>query len=510
VADARLCEIVGSLSLATEHAAGVAPETASRAAILAVAIAEDLGVEGDDLSDLYYAALLRYIGCTSYAHETSWYGAGDDIGLLRELGPNDGTLPDIAKRIVRGAGRGTGARGRVTSITRVFSNPKLGEEIAAAHCAQAVELATTLGAGAGVTRILDHAYERFDGKGAPKKVRGEKIPALARIMHVAYRAAIHLAFEGRSGAIEIVHVRSGKELDPGIAEKFLARADALLAHVSPPSVWDQLLAAEPGRQKRVSDMQVPRIALAFGRFVDLKSPFTLGHSEAVARACETALQRDGADERERERGRLAGLLHDLGHASIQNGIWEKAGALNVIERERVEQHPYQSERILARSPILSGLAKIVGMHHERLDGSGYHRGVRGAELDRVARVLQAAEVHQALREERAHRAARAEKEAADALAAEAKAGRLDANAVAALLGSESVRRDAKPEPPSGLSQREAEVLVLLARGMTNKQIGKKLFISPRTVGHHVAHIYDKTGVRTRAAAALFAVQHELA
>jgi HD-GYP domain-containing protein (c-di-GMP phosphodiesterase class II) len=510
MADARLAEIVGSLSLVTEAAAGVGPETASRAAIVATSLAEALGHSAAERQDLYYASLLRYIGCTSYAHETAWYGGGDDIALLRTMTPVDGAKPaDAVKTIVRGAGKGTGAANRVRSVARLLTDPTMSHRLFAAHCEQAVRLATRLGAASGVTDILGQTYERFDGKGAPLGVGGEDLLPLSRILHVAYAAVLHTSFEGRAAAIEVLRARRGTELDPKVVDAFLKRERELMDRVAAPSVWELLLESEPSPRRFVSADRLAPIALAFAHFVDLKSPFTIGHSVGVARLCEVALERAGATPEEKERARLAGLLHDLGRASVPNGIWDKPSALNPIERERVEQHAYHSERVLARTPLLADLAKAVGMHHERLDGSGYHRGRAGAAIERIGRILAAADVYQALREDRAHRAKLDEERAAELLVAEAKAGRLDREAVAHVLDAAG-QKAPRVEAPSGLTDREVEVLVLLARGLTNKQIGKKLFISPRTVGHHVAHIYEKTKVKTRAAAALFAAENELA
>jgi hypothetical protein len=194
-------------------------------------------------------------------------------------------------------------------------------------------------------------------------------------------------------------------------------------------VWDVLLQSEPLPRRFVPTSSLPELALAFAHFVDLKSPFTIGHSVGVARLCEASLARAGASQETRERGRVVGLLYDLGRASVPNGIWDKPGALNPVERERVEQHAYHSERVLARTRLFDGLATVVGRHHERLDGSGYHRGAAAAGIDELGRMVAAADVYHALREDRAHRPARPAAQAADVLAAEAKAGRLDRDAV---------------------------------------------------------------------------------
>jgi HD-GYP domain-containing protein (c-di-GMP phosphodiesterase class II) len=201
-------------------------------------------------------------------------------------------------------------------------------------------------------------------------------------------------------------------------------------------------------------------------------------------------------------------LHDLGRTGVPNSIWDKPGPLTETEWEQVRLHPYHSERILSRSSALAPLAPLAGMHHERQDGSGYHRQATAATIPNGARLLAAADAYQAMTQERAHRPALTPEAAAEQLSFEAARGRLDAEAVRAVL--ETVGH---PPPrltwPAGLSDREVEVLRLVARGHSNREIGRLLWISPKTAGHHVQHIYAKIGVSTRAAAAMFAMEHDL-
>jgi HD-GYP domain-containing protein (c-di-GMP phosphodiesterase class II) len=206
--------------------------------------------------------------------------------------------------------------------------------------------------------------------------------------------------------------------------------------------------------------------------------------------------------------RRAGLLHDLGRVGVSNAIWDKPGPLSEAERERVRLHPYFTERALARSARLAELGAIGAAHHERLDGSGYHRALPAAMLSLPARLLAAADVFQALIEPRPHRPAYAAEGAAEIVRGEAAAGRLDADAVDAVLTAAG-RPPARRERPAGLSEREVEVLRLLARGLTNRQMAAQLGLSAKTVGRHVEHIYGKAGVSSRAAAALFAVENGL-
>jgi HD-GYP domain-containing protein (c-di-GMP phosphodiesterase class II) len=208
--------------------------------------------------------------------------------------------------------------------------------------------------------------------------------------------------------------------------------------------------------------------------------------------------------------RRAALAHDLGRVRVPNGIWEKPGALGFGEWERVRLHPHYSERAFAQSPALVPIGLLAGSHHERLDGSGYHRGSRGATLDQPARILAAADCYSAMREDRPHRAALDSPAAEAELLREAKEGRLDGDAVDAVLNAAGHRAPKQArELPAGLTPRELEVLLALARGRSNQAIGADLGISVRTVGHHVQHVYGMAGVRTRAAATLWAFEQDL-
>jgi HD-GYP domain-containing protein (c-di-GMP phosphodiesterase class II) len=510
VNDARLAEIVASLALAAEGAAGVPEETSSRAAIAAVAIAEAVGLSIAERSDAFYAALLRYIGCTSYAHETSWLGSGDDIGLLGALGPADAGNPaDVMRAVLGGAGRGTGAFGRIRSVARVLSSPSTPRKIAEAHCAQAVALARGLRLSEGVLDALGGMYERWDGKGGPKGLKGERTGVLARVLRVAYAMALHGSIEGPAAGVSVLMTRRGGELDPAIVDAILPRARDLLNRIFAPTMWDELLACEPAPVHTAAPARVAEVAAAFATCVDLKSPFLLGHSQRVAELCEAAVAGDGGSTEEQIQGRVVGLLHDLGRASVPNGIWDKTATLSPFERQRMERHAVESERILARTPLLAPYARVVGAHHERVDGSGYPRRAHAADVTSLARVLAVADVFAALGEERPTRPARSNDAAVQTILDEVKAGRLDRDAAHSVLRAAGAPVKRRASLPCDLSEREVEVLLWVARGLTNAEVGKKLFISPRTVGHHLAHIYDKTDARTRAAAALFAVRHGL-
>jgi DNA-binding CsgD family transcriptional regulator len=207
--------------------------------------------------------------------------------------------------------------------------------------------------------------------------------------------------------------------------------------------------------------------------------------------------------------RRAALLHDLGRLGVSNAIWDKPGELSPAEAERVRLHPYLTGRMLASSPALAALGATAAQHHERIDGSGYPRGLRGDSMTAAGKLLAAADSYAGKLEPRPHRPALAPAEAAQYLRDEVLAGRQDAQSVSAVLeaAGHPVRR--RREWPAGLTTREVEVLRLLARGLSNKQIAERLVVARKTVDNHVEHIYTKTGVSNRARASLFAVRNGL-
>jgi HD-GYP domain-containing protein (c-di-GMP phosphodiesterase class II) len=194
--------------------------------------------------------------------------------------------------------------------------------------------------------------------------------------------------------------------------------------------------------------------------------------------------------------------------AVHSRIWQKPGPLTADDWEQVRLHPYHTERVLSRSPFLSALSPIAGAHHERLDGSGYHRGATGPELAFPARLLAAADAYHAMTEPRPHREPLSPEQAAQVLAEEAGAGRLDPEAVAAVLEA-SGQRAPRLERPAGLTEREAQVVAMLARGLQTKQVARALGISVKTADRHIQNAYRKIGVSSRAAATLFAMEHGL-
>jgi HD-GYP domain-containing protein (c-di-GMP phosphodiesterase class II) len=275
-------------------------------------------------------------------------------------------------------------------------------------------------------------------------------------------------------------------------------------------MWEQALEIEPFPQVRIAGEKVDDAFMAIAALTGLKSPWLREHSTGVAELAEAAAWRIGLPATSVTLVRRAALAHDLGRVGVSNAIWEKPGPLGFGEWERVRLHPLFSERAFAQSSALAPIGMLAGSHHERLDGSGYHRGTRGPGLDRAARILAAADCYAAMREARPYRPALDAAAAEAELLREAEEGRLDPEAVDAVLAAAGHRVRQRPRDlPAGLTERELEVLLVLVRGGSNQAIAEDLGISAKTVGHHVEHVYQKVGVRSRAAATVWAFEHDL-
>jgi HD-GYP domain-containing protein (c-di-GMP phosphodiesterase class II) len=295
-----------------------------------------------------------------------------------------------------------------------------------------------------------------------------------------------------------------------IAATFAEHAHELLTAASLGDPRQRVLEAEPEPVRVIPPTRLAEVAAAFGDLADLKTPCTHGHSAGVARLARAAGERVGLDTETMARLEVAALLHDVGRVAISNAVWEKPGPLTSGEWEQVRLHPYHSERILSCTAALEPMAALAGAHHERMDGSGYHRGCSAAQIPPAARVLAAADALQAMTQARPHRDALTVEQAIEQLQRDARTGRQDPDAVSAVVAAAGGSPQSSPGlRPAGLTEREVEVLRLVAGGLSNREIARRLVVSPRTAEHHVQHIYAKIGVSSRASAALFAMRHGL-
>jgi HD-GYP domain-containing protein (c-di-GMP phosphodiesterase class II) len=498
----RVTELLASLSLATDLGTGQPMGHGLTTSLLAVAVARELGCGSEMIRHVQQVSLIRFLGCNADAGSTARMAGGNEFTLMAALAPTHmGTAGETLRAMVRSAGEGQPLARRARLVASALTDTKADARSLSEHCEVGAMLARRLGLDQEVVIALQHSYERWDGGGHPDGLKGDEIPLETRIGIVARDVDLFARSDG--DVTGMLRERQDKAYDPSIVEVVIG-----LAQPHREAEWNDVLAAEPEPIAYVGDIDQALAAVA--DYVDLKSAWTRGHSRRVADLAEDAGRALGmSDERCRDLRRAA-LVHDLGRVGVENGIWDKPTQLATGELEKVRLHPYLTERILSRCPALAGLGDVASSHHERLDGSGYHRQTTGEQTTEEARVLAAADVMAALAADRPHRAGFDLEEAARLMQGEVATGRLESDAVAAVVSAAGgTATSARAANPGGLTDREVEVLRLLAHGDINRRIGEALFISPKTVGRHVENIYLKIGVSTRAGAALYAMEHRL-
>ncbi|MCW2673862.1 MAG: hypothetical protein JWP14_2451 [Frankiales bacterium] len=507
--EVRLAELVAALSLGVDLGFGQPMEHVLRQCLIALRLAEVLGLTEEERSVVYYTSLLVNVGCHSDAHEQAkWFG--DDIEMKSQKYDHEPRSLAGAAAGLRLVGRGSPAlqRFRVGLELAVSGGRDLSQMISR-HSQLARSLALEIGLPDEVQHAVGCSYEQWDGKGWPGEVRGEQVPLASRLALLAEYVEVAHRVGGVQQAVALARRRSGSQFDPSLVALLELHADEVLGSLAAARTWDAVIAAEPALGVCLAPEQLEAALLGVANFVDLKSPYTLGHARAVSELVAAAAVLRGMAAAEVSIMRRAGLVHDLGRLGISNAIWDKNGPLGAGEWERVRLHPYLTERMLRQSTWLAPLGAIAVQHRERLDGSGYPHGLTGAAVTPFARVLGAADAYQSMREERPYRGALSPEHAARELRADVAAGRLEAESVDAVLAAAGHAVPRRRSRPDGLTEREVEVLRLLARGASSKAIAAQLVISPKTARNHIEHIYVKIRACTRVAASLYAMQQGL-
>jgi HD-GYP domain-containing protein (c-di-GMP phosphodiesterase class II) len=507
----RLSELMAAWSVAIDVGQAAPLETGLRVCSRAVRLAQHTGADPGEQRRVYYLALLRHIGCTAANPELAGL-LGDEQAFRAGFGTLDvSSARALLPYLLRFTVGGLPVAARAAAFLRLTGSVGVLQASGHAVCEVARMLIDRLGFD---DELRDHlrqdvamVYERYDGKGHPDRIDGDRISSAAQIVHLAEAVTVHVAMVGEDGALAMLGERRGRAFRPDLVDAFVEEAGPLLAE--PVDAWAEVLAAEPGGAPVLGPAAVDDVLTAFADFVDLKSPYTSGHSRSVAALAGDAARLCGLPADDVAAVRRAGWIHDAGRLSVSVAVWDRAGPLVRDELEQVRLHPYVTERVFSRSPALSPVAALAGRHHERVDGSGYHRAQHGRDLSRPQRILAAADVYAALVTGRAYRTALPPADAATTLRDEVRAGRLDGDAVDAVLSAAGHPGRRRQAAVAGLTGREVEVLRLVARGMSNAAIARELVLSRKTVEHHVEAVYAKLGVHSRSAATLLAMQQGL-
>jgi HD-GYP domain-containing protein (c-di-GMP phosphodiesterase class II) len=430
----RTAEVIAALCLATDLGMGLPFEHGLQSTVIAMRLADRLGVDSETASQIYYGCMLFYAGCTADAEFSAQFF--EDGALLRHfspvmLGTPAQTMTGIVRALASSARTPPGKAFRVaTTLPRAVRGH---QDHLTAICEVAMMLSNRLGVPTAVRDLFAHFTERWDGKGQPGVLSGPEIPLPLRVVLVARDATLQRMIGGEEYAASVVQERAGGAFDPEIAGRLVEEANNILAFDDARSAWDEVLAGEPAPRLTLQGDAIDQALAAMGDFADLVSSDLVGHAAGVAQLTSAAALRCGFQTADVVAMRRAALVHDVGRVTISARIWGKSAPLTPDEWEQMRLHAYHTERVLSRSPFLAGLASIATFHHERLNGSGYHRGVSAAALTPAARLLAAADEYHTKTEVRPHRPAMRPSEIADLLGQEVRSGRLDRDSVAAVL-----------------------------------------------------------------------------
>jgi HD-GYP domain-containing protein (c-di-GMP phosphodiesterase class II) len=504
-----LAELVATLSLVADLGMGRPMERVLRQTVIAMRLGAAAGLAPAACTSAYYTSLLAWVGC---AVDTTELAAvfGDEIGLYADTRDEDLDRVTMAMFVGRHLGRGQSGFRRIGLVGKFLATAGHSvQQLMESHCRVTRDLAERLGLGPDVCEPLLQTFERWDGKGVPGSAgAGDLAPAI-RLVHLAdIVEAFHHA-GGAEAALHVARERRGTQFDPELVDCFCARPAEILEGLAGISAWEEVIALDPALDTGLSEDRLEQALAAFGDFSDLKSPLRLGQSRGAAELAAQAGPRLGLPAADLAMLRRAALVKDIGMIGIPSSVWDEPGPWSLTQRERARTHPYLTERMLARVPLLAEAGRCASLHHERLDGSGYPHGLRGDAISLPVRILGAADVYQALRQPRPHRGALGAVEAERVMRDEVRAGRLDGECVHAVLEAAGHRVRRRAGLPSGLTAREVEVLVRLGQGRSNPEIAAELNVSRKTVSSHLEHIYAKLGVKTRTGAALYAMRHGL-
>jgi HD-GYP domain-containing protein (c-di-GMP phosphodiesterase class II) len=474
-----------------------------------MAMAGELRLSTSERVELYYSFLLMHSGCSALSLALAPFIKGDELAAIADITLRDDSNPmEMLDWMRRNVSPDAPFPTRMLNLIRALLQGSDNDGVRGV-CEVAVRVAQRLDMPQGIQNGVQYYLERWDGKG-PFGLRGSEIPLTARLLHLALMVEVCNTVYGHDAAKAMALERKGKMFDPQMIDAFLSVSSksSLWETLAKQDLWEVVLDLEPDSPYRyIGEAKLDDVALAAADFVDLKSPFTVNHSRETARFAEGIARRMGLPDSDIITVRRAALVHDLGHVALPGHILHPQSELSEADKEKLRLHPYYTERVLSRVPALASAAAVAGMHHERMNGTGYYRGLSGDDLPVSVCILAVADDF----DDRLQ--AHPNHDPTDVLKTmQPEVGELFSPECFTALAEQLHIAAPKPqrrEWPAGLTAREVEVLRQVVKGDTNRQIAQALVISERTVAHHLEHIYDKIGISSRAAAVFFAMEHDL-
>jgi HD-GYP domain-containing protein (c-di-GMP phosphodiesterase class II) len=405
----QLSELIGSLSYALDITEGQPAGHCVRACWIAMAIGRRMDLSEHELWELYYAVLLKDLGCSSNAARICELYMTDDLSFKRDFKTVGTGLPQVLAFVLSHTGLKAGLADRFRSIMTILRDGKrITDELIATRCQRGADIARLLRFSDGVAGGIYSLDEHFDGSGRPDGLAGAAIPMYARIALLSQVIDVFHQADGREAALREARARAGQWFDPALVAAFedVALDNAFWTMLASPEVDAAVRMLEPaGKVVPLDDDYLDDIATAFGQVVDSKSPYTSGHSARVALYTDLIAEQMGISAERRRWLRRGALLHDVGKLGVSNSVLDKAGSLDRAEWDAVRQHAEYTETILGRIGAFRELASIAGAHHERLDGTGYPRGLTGADIGLETRIITTADIFDAITAERPYRGA---------------------------------------------------------------------------------------------------------
>jgi HD-GYP domain-containing protein (c-di-GMP phosphodiesterase class II) len=407
VRSSSLSEILGAFSYALDLTEGQPEGHSLRCCWIAMRLADALGITGAQKRDLYYAVMLKDLGCSSNAARVAELYLADDRRFKHDFKLVGTDLPSVLGFVFRSTGQGHGLAARTRAIVNILRNgPEIARSLIQTRCVRGAEIARRLRFSEDVAAAIHNLDEHWDGGGKPAGLAGEAIPLGARIALLAQIVDTFYICGGPDAALAEVERRSGTWLDPSLclALSRLARDGMLWKELAVEDIAARVSAVEPaGPEIVVDEAYLDDIAAAFGEVIDAKSPYTAGHSERVGHYAEFLAEAMGMAAGERRALRRAAILHDVGKLGVSSAILEKPGKLDADEWHVMQNHALHTTEILGRISALRDMALIAGSHHERLDGAGYPLRLDGRIIALETRIITIADFFDALTADRPYR-----------------------------------------------------------------------------------------------------------
>ena len=405
----RLAELLSALSYALDMVEGQPAGHCVRCCWIGVHIGRELGLPEAEIRELYYTLLMKDVGCSSNAARICQLYMTDDIAFKRDFMTINGSLPQVLRFVLSHTGMTAGLADRFRALVHIFQNGgQIAQELMETRCDRGAEIARKMRFSEHVIAAIRSFDEHWNGGGMPAGLKGDDIPIYSRIALISQVVDVFQTANGVEAAkLEVQH-RTGTWFDPRVSAAFerVAARPEFWATLRSDELQMAIFALEPAQERSfVDEDYLDDIAAAFAQVIDSKSSYTAGHSARVTLFADLVAEQLEFSQESRRRLRRAALLHDIGKLGVSNSVLDKPAKLDPDEWAAMQKHTSLGEEVLSRIAAFRDLATIAGAHHERLDGKGYPRGLRGDQIALEVRIVTTADIFDALTADRPYRAA---------------------------------------------------------------------------------------------------------